>query len=90
MTLISSSLKPLAMRSMIVVGSFPERNPCIAAVISVAVRPMSLGTGVSTAWPAGWQPVQEAAPGGPSGEAATAIWAVAQRIIPARIVRAVT
>src|SRR5262249_743105 len=62
--LISSSLKPLAMRPITVEGSCPDLKPCMAATRSAGSRPASRGTDVSTNRLAGWQPEQEDAPGG--------------------------
>ena len=45
---ISSSENPLAMRSMIVPGRWPDLNAIMAAGMSAAGRPLSGGTGVST------------------------------------------
>src|SRR5262245_43428807 len=66
MALVSSSLKPLAMRSITVAGRLPVRNSVIAAVICAASCPLRRGTGVATPDVAGWQPVQDDAPGGAS------------------------
>ena len=64
MALISSSVKPLAMRSMTVPGRCPLRNSCIAVRMSAALRPTSRVNGVSAQRLIGWQPEQAAAPGG--------------------------
>src|SRR5215475_10405189 len=66
MALVSSSLKPLAMRSITVPGRLPVRNSVIAVVICAASRPLRRGTGVETPDDAGWQPLQDDAPGGAS------------------------
>src|ERR1700730_8572051 len=66
MALISSSVKPLAMRSITVAGRWPERNACTAATMSAGLPPISRLTGVSTDRDAGWQPEQDEAPGGAS------------------------
>src|SRR5437763_16371674 len=61
---ISSSENPLAIRSMMVPGRWPDLNAIIWLVRSAAGRPASGGTGVSTRGFAAWQPEQEAAPAG--------------------------
>src|SRR5260370_19966489 len=66
MALISSSVKPLAMRSITVPGRWPERNACTAATVSAGLPPISRLTGVSIDRDAGWQPEQDDAPGGAS------------------------
>src|SRR5262245_10500038 len=71
MALVSSSVKPLAMRSITVAGRLPVRNSVMAVVIWAASRPLRRGTGVATPDVAGWQPVQDEAPGG-----ASAVWAM--------------
>src|SRR5215468_8387438 len=71
--LVSSSVKPLAMRSMMVVGRLPVRNSVMAATMSLALRPLRRGTGVATDWVAGWQPLQDAAPAGGSADHALAV-----------------
>ncbi len=58
------------MRSITVADRLPERNSCIAAMISAGLRPASGGTDVFNALLAGWQPEHAAAPG-------TREWAVA-------------
>src|SRR5215204_6055622 len=67
----SSSEKPLAIRFITVAGSEPSRNPVIAVMISPASRPYSRDTEEAEVAPAGWQPEQDAAPGG-GREAASA------------------
>jgi hypothetical protein len=72
MACVSDSVKPLAMRSITVVGFCPERNAAMAAMISAALRPAIRGTFVSTFALLEWQPVHDAAPGGGiEGAAAT-------------------
>src|SRR5262249_19418783 len=71
--LISSSEKPLAMRSITVAGRLPVRNSVIAVTICAASRPLRRGTGVATPAVAGWQPLQDDAPGGASAAEALAI-----------------
>src|SRR3954468_22304642 len=66
MALVSSSVKPLAMRSIMVAGRLPVRNSVIAVVICAASRPLRRGTEVATPAVAGWQPLQDDAPGGAS------------------------
>src|SRR5215510_11239089 len=66
MALVSSSVKPLAMRSITVAGRLPVRNSVMAVVICAASRPARRGTGVATPAVAGWQPLQDDAPGGAS------------------------
>src|SRR5882672_5859039 len=66
MALVSSSVKPLAMRSITVAGRLPVRNSVMAVVICPASRPLRRGTGVATPAVAGWQPLQDDAPGGAS------------------------
>src|SRR5262245_12038403 len=73
MALVSSSVKPLAMRSMIVVGRLPVRNSVMAVTICAASRPLRRATGDATPWVAGWQPLQDAAPGGGSADQALAV-----------------
>ena len=80
MARISSSEKPLAIRPITVEGRSPERKACIAAMISSGLRPTIRGTGVATAALAGWQPEQEAAPGG--GPAAIATPLITSAIVP--------
>src|SRR5882672_891969 len=70
MALVSSSVKPLAMRSITVAGRLPVRNSVIAVVICAASRPLRRGTGVATPAVAGWQPLQDDAPGGASAAGA--------------------
>src|SRR5712692_3611578 len=84
---VSSSEKPLAMRSMTVDGFCPERNACMAATISAGLRPASRGTLVSTLALVGWQPVQEVAPDG-GAAAVPAACARAKRHTPATAVPA--
>src|SRR5262249_34780615 len=73
MALISSSEKPLAKRFITVDGTCPDLKPCIAVTMSAGLRPISRGTVVSTKRAVGWQPEQDAAPGGASaGPAAEA------------------
>src|SRR5438132_12331019 len=72
MAALSGSEKPLAMRSITVVGRCPARKACIAVTISTAGRPARRGTGVCTAALAAWHPEQELAPGGASAAAALA------------------
>src|SRR6516162_3954351 len=67
--LISLSEKPLAIFPITVDAVCPDLNACIAAVMSAGLRPMSLGTLVSTR-PDGWQPEQDVAPGGASASPA--------------------
>src|SRR5262245_30457181 len=71
MALVSSSVKPLAMRSITVAGRLPVRNSVIAVVICAASRPTRRGTGVAIPAVAGWQQLQDDAPGG-----ASAAWAM--------------
>ena len=67
MALISSSVKPLAMRSITVDGPLARLGTSASrSTICAASRPISRGTGVSTHAAAGWQPEQELAPGGAS------------------------
>src|SRR5262245_54584940 len=74
MALISSSENPLARRLITVDGICPDLKPCIAVTMSAGLRPTRRGTVVSTKRAAGWQPEQEAAPGGASaGPAAKAV-----------------
>src|SRR5690242_4503445 len=54
------------MRSITVAGRLPVRNSLIAVVICAASRPLRRGTGVATPAVAGWQPLQDDAPGGAS------------------------
>src|SRR5690242_535238 len=54
------------MRSITVAGRLPVRNSVIAVVICAAACPLRRGTGVATPDVAGWQPVQDDAPGGAS------------------------
>src|SRR3954453_13339530 len=77
MALVSSSLKPLAMRSITVAGRLPVRNSVIAVVICAASRPTRRGTGVATPAVAGWQPLQDDAPGGASAAEAMLLTASA-------------
>src|SRR5215831_7236193 len=77
MALVSSSVKPLAMRSITVAGRLPVRNSVIAGVICVASRPTRRGTGVATPAVAGWQPLQDDAPGGASAAEAILLTASA-------------
>src|SRR5205085_8687300 len=65
---ISSSENPLAIRSMMVPGRWPDLNAIVWLVISAADRPASGGTGVSTRGFAAWQPEHEAAPAGASAD----------------------
>ncbi len=73
MALISSSVKPLAIRSMTVAARCPLRNSCIAVTMSAGLRPASRVNGVSTARLAGWQPEQAAAPAGATSMADAAL-----------------
>src|SRR5262245_26887846 len=73
MAFVSSSVKPLAMRSMMVVGRLPVRNSVMAVTICAASRPLRRATGDATPWVAGWQPLQDAAPGGGSADQALAV-----------------
>ncbi len=61
MAWISSSEKPLAMRSMTVAGRWAERKSSIAAMIAARSSPASRGTGDVTRADAGWQPEHDAA-----------------------------
>src|SRR5215213_3125061 len=63
MARVSSSEKPLAMRSITVAARWPERNSCIACTISGAGRPSMATTGEPSRAGA-WQPEHAAAPGG--------------------------
>src|ERR1700722_8783069 len=60
------------MRSITVAARWPDRKARICATMSAGLRPVSLGTALSTPGLAGWQPEQDAAPTGDSGEAAMA------------------
>src|SRR5262249_47619628 len=71
MALVSSSVKPLAMRSITVAGRLPVRNSVMAGVICAAARPAPRGTGGAAPGVAGGQPLQDDARGG--GSAAEAI-----------------
>src|SRR4051812_39956482 len=66
MARISSSENPLAIRSMMVPGRWPDLKSAIWLTISAAGRPASGGTGVPAFGLAAWQPEQDAAPGGAS------------------------
>src|SRR5947208_13034270 len=61
------------MRSITVAGRLPVRNSVIAVVICAASRPLRRGTGVATPAVAGWQPLQDDAPGGASAALAPGI-----------------
>src|SRR5258708_7864978 len=73
MAFVSSSVNPLAMRSITVEGRLPDLKSCIAVTSCAASRPASRGTVVSTERAAGWQPEQELAPGGASAADAMAV-----------------
>ena len=70
--LISSSVKPLAMRSMTVAGLWPLRNACTAATISAGLRPSEARDRRVDTRTAGWQPEHDDAPAGASAAAACA------------------
>jgi hypothetical protein len=63
MARISSSEKPLAIRSITVACRSPARNACIAATMSSAYCPRTGGT-VAFGPRGPWQPEQAVAPGG--------------------------
>src|SRR5207237_3937817 len=77
---ISSSVKPLAMRSMTVPARCPERNSCIALTIAARSCPASRGTGDATRDEAGGQPEHDAAPAGGSADAVAAAAVVEETI----------
>jgi len=64
MAWISSSVNPLAIRSITVPVRAPERNSCMARTMLAWSRPARRGTGEATRGEAGWHPEHEAAPGG--------------------------
>ncbi len=68
----SSSVKPLAIRSMTVPARCPERNSCIARTMAVRSAPSRRGTGDVTRDEVGWQPEHETAPAGGSAQATRA------------------
>src|SRR5580700_4927697 len=73
----SASLKPLAIRFMMVDGICPDLKARMRATMSSAFCPASRGTPVVTFAPAAWQPEHEDAPvGGPGEEARAAAGAV--------------
>ncbi len=72
MAWISSSVNPLAIRSMTVAARFPDRKSSIALTIRARSSPARRGTGDVTRAEAGWQPEHEAAPAGGSADASAA------------------
>ena len=67
--LISSSVKPLAMRPITVPGSWPDLKPSIAATMSPGLRLTRRVTEVSTKRAVGWQPLHDERPGRGVGRA---------------------
>ncbi len=82
---ISSSVKPLAIRSMTVAARCPERKSCMALTIAARSSPASRGTGDVTRVEAGWQPEHDAAPAGGSADATAAAAIEAIPIAAARV-----
>ncbi len=82
---ISSSVKPLTIRSMTVAARCPERKSCMALTIAARSSPASRGTGDVTRVEAGWQPEHDAAPAGGSADATAAAAIEAIPIAAARV-----
>src|SRR5829696_1275929 len=82
MAWVSASEKPFAMRSITVAARWPERNSCIACMMSFASRPR-IGTTGNPSCAGAWQPEQADAPGGASVCAAAGAASATQK--PARI-----
>src|SRR5262245_45035971 len=76
MALVSSSEKPLAMRSITVDGRCPDLNACMAATMSAGLRPVSGATAASAVCAGAWHPEQESAPGGASAGLAAEAWPI--------------
>ena len=86
MARVSSSEKPLAMRSMTVADRSPVRNARMAATISSGARPASGRIAVAPVPARGWQPEQAAAPAGAAGCAMADVTASSRMAIAAAFV----
>src|SRR5262245_59742621 len=73
MALVSSSVTPLEMRSMMVVGRLPVRDFGLAVTVVVAFGPMGGGTGGGAPLGGGLEAVEDGGAGGGSADQALAV-----------------